>query len=218
MGESKEQFQRDSENEKFSNRQLLIVAAAVLFLAGIIVAVLYLRVSASRVYDEDAEVSAPEIILSAPNPGILREIFVQEGQIVPKNFVVAKVGEELVKTKEEGLVIFAAKEIGKIANPSDPVVTMINPANLRVVARVEENKGLTRIKVGQRVVFTVDAFESKEYQGIVDEIGASSRESALTFDISSQRPTKEFNVQIRFNLSQYPELKNGMSAKVWIYR
>ncbi|OGI28028.1 MAG: hypothetical protein A2359_02410 [Candidatus Moranbacteria bacterium RIFOXYB1_FULL_43_19] len=218
MGESKEQFQRDSENEKFSNRQLLIVAAAVLFLAGIIVAVLYLRVSASRVYDEDAEVSAPEIILSAPNPGILREIFVQEGQIVPKNFVVAKVGEELVKTKEEGLVIFAAKEIGKIANPSDPVVTMINPANLRVVARVEENKGLTRIKVGQRVVFTVDAFESKEYQGIVDEIGASSRESALTFDISSQRPTKEFNVKIRFNLSQYPELKNGMSAKVWIYR
>jgi hypothetical protein len=25
-------------------------------------------------------------------------------------------------------------------------------------------------------------------------------------------------VKARFNLSEYPELKNGMSAKMWIYK
>lgn len=184
---------------------------------GIITTILYLRVAGSRVYDEDAEISASEIALAPQKQGILQEIYVREGEIIPKNFVVARVGGELVKAKEQGLVISAAKETGKVASPNEPVVTMINPEELRVVARVEENKGLTRIKVGQRVIFTVDAFGSREYQGVVDEISSSSRESALTFNISSQRPTKEFNVKIRFNVDKYPELKNGMSAKVWIY-
>jgi multidrug resistance efflux pump len=189
-----------------------------LLLVGVIAGFFYFRVVESRVYDEDGQISAPEAKLAPEKPGALREIYVQEGDIIPENFVVAKVGEELVKSKEAGLVILAEKEIGKTANSADPVVIMINPAELRVVARVEENKGLDRIKVGQRVIFTVDAFGSKQYQGVVDEIGASSREPALAFDISQQRPTREFNVKIRFNVGQYPELKNGMSAKVWIYK
>jgi len=197
---------------------MLAAAAGVLVFAGIVLAFIYLRISESRVYDEDAEIFAPEIALSPKSPGVLEAIYVTEGQTIPKNLVVARVGNELVKSKEAGLIILAAKETGKIVSPSDPVVTMIDPDELRVVARVEENKGLMRIEVGQKVVFTVDAFGSKKYQGIVDEIGASSREAALAFNISDQRPTKEFNVKIRFNASQYPELKNGMSAKVWIYR
>ena len=204
--------------EKPVNRKILLGIAVILVAAGLIAGFFYLRVAGSRVYDENAEIFAPESMLAPEKSGILQEIYVQEGQIVPKNFVVARVGNELVKAKEEGLVILAAKETGKIANPNEPVVTLINPAELRVVARVEENKGLDRIKVGQRVVFTVDAFGSKEYQGVVEEIGSSSRESALTFNISQQRPTKEFNVKVRFSVGQYPELKNGMSAKVWIYR
>jgi len=200
------------------NKKILAGAAIVLALVGIVAGFVYLRIAQSRVYDEKAEVQAPEITLAPLKPGILQEVYVREGQIVPKNFVVARVGDELVKAKEGGLVIIAAKETGKVASPNEPVVTIINPNELRVVARVEENKGLDRIKIGQRVVFTVDAFGSKEYQGIVDEIGSSSRESALAFSISQQRPTREFNVKIRFNVSQYPELKNGMSAKVWIYK
>lgn len=217
MEASKNQSQ-DSEKSKPANRKMLVAAAGVLFIVGIAATFLYLRVAGSRVYDEDAEIFAPEVALAPQKPGILQEIYVEEGQVIPKNFVVARVDNELVKAKERGLVILAAKETGKIASSADPVATIINPDELRVVARVEENKGLTRIEVGQRVVFTVDAFGSKEYQGVVDEIGSSSRESALTFNISSQRPTKEFNVKIRFNISKYPELKNGMSAKVWIYR
>ena len=216
--EASENKVRDSENPKAARKKMFAGVIGALLVVGVIAAIVYIKVSESRVYDEDAQIQAPETKLAPEKPGVLREIYVREGDIVPKNFVVAKVGDELVKAKENGLVILAEKEIGKIASSSDPVATMVNPDELRVVARVEENKGLTRINVGQRVVFTVDAFGSKEYQGVVDEIGSSSKESSLAFDISSQRPTKEFNVKVRFNTGQYPELKNGMSANVWIYR
>lgn len=209
---------QDSKKSKPISRKMLAVAAIVLFVIGIATVFLYLRIAGSRVYDEDAQIQSPEIELAPEKPGVLEEIYVREGQTIPKNFVVAKVGNELVKSKESGLVILAEKEAGKIASSTSSVVTMIDPVELQVVARVEENKGLEKIQIGQRVVFRVDAFGSKEYSGVVDEIGSSSRESALAFNISSQRPTKEFNVKIRFNTDQYPELKNGMSAKVWIYR
>ena len=89
---------------------------------------------------------------------------------------------------------------------------------MRIVGRLEEDKGLKDVKVGQRVVFEVDAFGTKQYEGIIDEVSPTSRASDVVFNISDQRQENEFNVKARFNLSQDPELKNGMSAKMWIYK
>jgi multidrug resistance efflux pump len=95
---------------------------------------------------------------------------------------------------------------------------MINPEDLRVVARVEENKGLSDIQIGQKAIFTVDAFGSKEYSGVVDEISPTARSGDVVFNISSTREQQEFDVKIRFSILDYPELRNGMSAKAWIYK
>ncbi len=73
------------------------------------------------------------------------------------------------------------------------------------------------MKVGDPAAFTVDAFGSNRYQGIVDEVSPTSRASDVVFDISSQRPTNEFDVKVRFDPTKYPELKNGMSARIWVY-
>ena len=65
--------------------------------------------------------------------------------------------------------------------------------------------------------FTVDAFGAKKYSGVVDEVGSTSHAGDVVFNISDQRQVAQFDVKIRFNSQLYPELKNGMSAKVWIY-
>ena len=189
-----------------------------IFLILVVVGIIYLRTVSKRIYDEDAQVSAPEIDLTASQSGKLEQVFAKEGEVVPANFIVARVGNELIKTKEAGLIIGVNDTIGHIFNPGETIVAMIRPEDLRVVARVDEGKGLDQIKVGQLVIFTVDAFGSKQYRGVVDEVSPTSRESALSFSISQKRPVKEFNVKIRFNFQEYPELKNGMSAKVWIYK
>jgi multidrug resistance efflux pump len=94
---------------------------------------------------------------------------------------------------------------------------MVDPTQLRVVGTIDENKGLDRIRVGQPATFTVDAFGSKQYVGIVDEISPTANSSDVVFNISNERETQQFNVKVRFDHTQYPELKNGMSAKLTIF-
>jgi len=94
---------------------------------------------------------------------------------------------------------------------------MVESEEMRVVGRLEEDKGLNEIMVGQRAIFTVDTFGSREFIGVVDEISPTSRETGLSFSISDKRAIKEFLVKIRFNTERYVELKNGMSARIWIY-
>jgi hypothetical protein len=52
----------------------------------------------------------------------------------------------------------------------------------------------------------------------VDEVAPTSEQSSVVFNISDQRPTNQFAVYVRFDPTQYPQLKNGMSAKIWVYK
>ena len=64
----------------------------------------------------------------------------------------------------------------------------------------------------------MDAFGSQVFKGVVDEVSPTSNQSDVVFNISDQRPTNQFAVKVRFDPAQYPQLKNGMSAKVWVYK
>ena len=135
-----------------------------------------------------------------------------------ENSPVARVGDEIIKSKVGGLIVSTKNDSGKIFNRGESVVSMISPDEMRVIGRIGEDKGLKDIHVGQKAIFTVDAFGSKEYEGTVDEISPTSRSSDIVFSISDKREVKEFDIKVRFNIDKYPELKNGMSAKLWIYR
>ena len=98
----------------------------------------------------------------------------------------------------------------------DPVV---DPAGARAV--LEEAGFRTGALVALRATGATGPAPSApgaRYVGTVDEISPTSRSSAVAFTISDKRELKEFNVKIRFDRSAYPELKNGMSAKVTIFK
>ncbi len=197
-------------------RGLFILSTITILIAGI-VSVFYWQTVKDQVYVEKSGISAPLIALSSEHGGELKSIFVKVGDVVPAGFAVAQVGNEIVRTAVPGLVVQAESVLGKNFSPNEPVATIINPQDLRVVAQVEENKGLNRIAIGQQAVFTVDAFGSRKFFGVVDEIAETSRDSGVVFNISDKREVKIFDVKIRFDEKKYPELKNGMSAKVWIH-
>ncbi len=88
---------------------------------------------------------------------------------------------------------------------------------MRVAGTIDETKGLSKIQPGQRVVFTVDAFPGRKYEGVVDEVSPVSDDAGVAFAISDKRPVKKFTVYAHFNPSSYPELKGGMSAKMTVY-
>jgi len=192
---------------------LLIILFAVL-----ISGVLYLQNSSKRVYIEKSEISAPIISLSSPVSGVLQKVFVKEGDFVYEGMAVAQVDTTLIRAKIDGQVLYVQNTPGQIVNTQIAIVKMANPEEFKVIGHVLEDKGLSEIKVGQKVIFTVDTFGSKEYNGTVDSISPTSRDSAITFSISDKRPEKEFDVKVKYNTNLYPELKNGMSAKMWIYK
>jgi len=201
-----------------SRRKTIMILTGVGFLAAGILAILYIYLNQSRIYVENSFVVAPEVFLSSQNGGILERLYVSEGNSVEANEVVAEVDQELVKSKESGLVISAPNQIGKRFGPNETILTIIKPSDFRVEAHIEEDKGLNEVAIGQRAFFTVDAFGKKQYEGIVDEVTPTSRDQDIVFNISTQRQEQQFNIKIRFDVNKYPELRNGMSAKTWIYK
>ncbi len=195
-----------------------VQSGALISLAALIAgSLLYWQSSSTRIGIDSSLIAAPLIDLSPAAGGQLEETYVNVGDVVPANTEVAKVGDEIIKTKIGGEIVSVEKNIGKSFSPGQAVVSMIDRGELRVVGTIDENKGLSQIKVGQLANFSVDAFGSKTYDGVVDEVSPTSRQTGVLFNISDQRPTQQFDIKVRFNQDQYPELKNGMSAKLTIF-
>jgi multidrug resistance efflux pump len=197
---------------------IVVYIGLALLVAGTLSGAIYWRASANKISIDNSTISAPVIDLSPKTSGILEEVFVNEGDQVTANAILVRVGNELIKAKNPGLIIGVKDGIGQMFSAGTPVVSMIDPMELRVVGQIEENKGLADIKVGQPAIFTVDAFGSQESSGVVDEITPTSNDSAVLFSISDKREVKKFDIKIRFNTAEHPEFKNGMSAKIVIYK
>lgn len=213
---SKKQTRKQRIVEKFYHEVVVSIVITLVF-AILVGGIVYYQINQGRIYIENAGISAPIILLKPQSSGILDQVLVRSGDSVSINDVVAKVDGRSIKTKSEGIVSFANNVPGQYVSVQDTIVKMFNPNELRVVGRVDEDKGLVEIKPGQRVVFTVDAFGSKKYDGIVESVSPIARQSDIIFSISDKREEKQFDVNIKF-VTSYPELKNGMSAKMWIYK
>ncbi len=195
----------------------ILAAGILVVLGGGIAGLTYLLVSSKSIMIDKAQISAPIVTLSPTAPGILRAVYVNEGDVLAPNTVVAQVGVELIKSTSGGLVVTANNNIGKQVTPQDAIVSIVDPLELRVVGQVDEDKGLASIHVGQPVTFTVDAFGGKKFTGVVDEVSPTSHASGVIFNISDKRPTQTFDVKVRYDNAQHPELRNGMSVREWIY-
>lgn len=202
-------FLRKRENRSFVLGFLTIFILAAVFL--------YYQKSKSRVLIENSQVSAPIISLSSPTAGKLNEITVTEGKTVKKGDTLAIVGANTIHSDIDGLVIFTNKSVGGDVNPQSFIVQLVNPSDMRVDGTIDENKGLNLLKVGQVASFTVDALPGKTYWGYLDEIAPTAKQTQIAFSISSERPTQQFEIFVRFDARSYPDIKNGMSAKITVY-
>lgn len=204
--------------KNIESKMWVLIALFALLIVSSIASIAYWQISSKRIYTDKADIEAPNISLSPSATGVLQEVYVNVGDQINSNTIVAKVGNELIKSKSSGIVTKVDESIGKTINAGSEVVTVIDPSELRVIAHIDEDKGLSDISIGDQVNFTVDAFGGKTYQGIVDEISPTSRQNDIVFSISDKRETKVFDIKIRFDNETYKELRNGMSAKVWIYK
>lgn len=170
-----------------------------------------------RVEIENSIVEAPIISLYTPVPGVLNSLPATEGHTVKTGDTLAVVGSNTLRSQTDGLVVTASNLVGGTVSTQAPVVQLINPNDMRIDGTIDENKGLNDIKIGQPVSFTVDALPGQTFWGYVDEVSATAKSQQVAFTISSERPTQQFQVYAKFDARHYPQIKNGMSAKMTVY-
>jgi multidrug resistance efflux pump len=209
---------RDNRLRRLSKNPLVIGALLILVLAGLYFGFNAWQLAQSRVYIENSEISAPVISIGSELPGVLQEVFVKEGETVSAGQALFNIDGRIIRAKTSGLVTSVQNVPGQMVTGQSAIVQMYDPASLRVIGHIQEDQGLSSIQIGQRVIFTVDAFGSKQYTGTVENIGTLADQSNLVFSISDKRQEKMFAVTVAFYSSDYPELTNGMSAKMWVYK
>lgn len=207
----------DSSGEKKRKFGKVPVIAGIALLAVAAGVFLYFRSVSGRILIDKSQIQAPLITISPSTMGKVQEMDVKEGQYVQSGDTLAVVGSETLRAQTDGLVISASDLTGSTVNQATQLIQMIRPSNMRVVGTLDENKGLNRIKVGQPVSFTVDALPGKVFWGYIDEISPSANIPVFSFSASTERPTQQFSIYARFDTSRYPDIKNGMSAKMTVF-
>jgi len=110
----------------------------------------------------------------------------------------------------DGVVINRFRNRAETVEIGTPILTLVNPATLRVWAELEESD-VGRVAMQQNVVVIVDAFPGKEFKGKVTKVFAAvqrksqrSFDPVATFDINTQK--------ILITLDEYQGLVHGMSV------
>ena len=192
---------------------LLMVILTLLIVSGSY----YWAIKEGRIFIDNALVNASIITITPTTSGRLMEVDAKEGKYIKKGDILAVVGSEAIRSTIDGLVIMVNSQTGGSFGPQTTVAQIIDPSQMRIAGTIDENKGLSQIKVGQVASFTVDAFPGLTFWGLVDEISPTAKQTQLSFSISSERPTQQFQIYVRFPATKYSQLKNGMSAKLTIF-
>lgn len=202
---------------KFKQPKFRRIFILVSLLIVVVISALAYEKKTDRVSIEDSLVESPISSIAPTTPGDLKKVYIFEGESIKKGDPIADVGDQTLSADSDGLVIKVNDTIGSIVSTLNPVAQIIDPTQMRIDGTLDENKGLDQIKIGQIVSFSVDALPGRTFWGYVDEVSPTAKATQLSFSISSERPTQQFEVFAKFNSLAYPEIKNGMSAKMTVY-
>jgi HlyD family secretion protein len=112
----------------------------------------------------------------------------------------------VIRAPFDGVIANKYTEVGELLLPGKQIVTIVNADKIYVLATIDE-VDVGRLKIGQPVAITVDAFPGEKFEGTVKRISAIVSGGKLE--------TRTADVWIYFNKKQ-TKIKPGMSADVEI--
>lgn len=120
-----------------------------------------------------------------------------------------------VRAPFDGTVLSVNAKLGELAvvSPDAPLVTFGDLTGLRVRAEVEE-RDLSKVQVGQRVVVKADAFPDREFGGAVSSI-SSALGSPRIATRGPRRPNDVDVLEVFVTLEGTPPLLTGMRVDVF---
>ena len=118
--------------------------------------------------------------------------------------------EMSIRSPMDGLVLRKNLEVGEMANPGVPILTLMKPSDIWVRAYVPEEE-VGRIKVGGKAQIAVDAYPARRFPGRITEIASEAEFTPRNVQTRKERVNLVFRIKIAVD---NPEgiLKPGMPA------
>ncbi|MFZ3090533.1 MAG: efflux RND transporter periplasmic adaptor subunit [Nitrospirota bacterium] len=113
-------------------------------------------------------------------------------------------GYSIIKAPFKGIIAKKLVEKGEIVIVGTPLFEIVNPDRLYVSATIDE-VDVARLKPGQTVHITLDAYQGKSFNGVIYKI------SPIVAGLKQE--TRTFEVRVKFEGNK-PVLKAGMSADI----
>ncbi len=112
----------------------------------------------------------------------------------------------VIRAPFDGVIAKKSTEVGELLLPGKQIVTIVNPDRIYVLATIDE-VDVGRLKLGQPVTITIDAFPGEIYKGTIRRISPIVSGGKLE--------TRTADVWIYFD-EKIKKIKPGMSADVEI--
>jgi membrane fusion protein (multidrug efflux system) len=123
-----------------------------------------------------------------------------------------------VKAPISGVVSKKAVEVGQVVQPGQPLLAIVPLEDIWVTANFKETQ-LKKMRIGQRVIISVDAYGGRKYQAHVDSIAPATGEKFSLLPPENAtgnyiKVVQRVPVKILFEKGQDPEhlLRPGMSV------
>lgn len=129
--------------------------------------------------------------------------------------VEAAIEKTRVRAPQDGAILNVWAKVGEMAAPSADAALVLfgDISSLRVRAEVEE-RDVTKVRVGQRVVVRADGFPDKDFEGVVTQIAPALGSPRIT-SRGPRRPNDVEVLEVLISLDGKPPLLTGMRVDVF---
>ena len=95
----------------------------------------------------------------------------------------------------DGVILVRQAEIGEIAQPGTPVVTLADLDHIWLRAYINETD-IARVRLGARATITTDTYPGKKYTGHVSSIASNAEFTPKTVETHAERVTLVYRIKI----------------------
>lgn len=95
----------------------------------------------------------------------------------------------------DGVILVRQAEIGEIAQPGTPVVTLADLDHIWLRAYINETD-IAKVRLGSKAIVTTDTYPGKKYTGYISSIASSAEFTPKTVETHAERVTLVYRIKI----------------------